>query len=149
MELILIKDFLDPLFCDAFKQYFKELEIQVDDWNKLFREMNDEGENVAYALKQEDKVIGFIQFKEELLSNWFFKEKFGFIREFWVNNDERNQRCGSALLEACEQYFKQQDIHLMMLTSDPDAQGFYQHHGYRKRDEIHALNELPVYVKQI
>lgn len=90
MELILVKDFTDPLFCDAFKQYFKELEIHVDDWNKLFREMNDEGENVAYVLKQEDKVIGFIQFKEELLSNWFFKEKFGFIREFWVNNDERH-----------------------------------------------------------
>ncbi len=75
MELILVKDFTDPLFCDAFTQYFKELEIHVDDWNTLFAQMNDDGDNIAYVLKKEDKIIGFIQFKEEMLSNWFFKRK--------------------------------------------------------------------------
>lgn len=149
MELILVKDFTDPLFCDAFMQYFKELEIHVDDWNTLFAQMNDDGDNIAYVLKKEDKIIGFIQFKEEILSNWFFKEKVGFVREFWVRDDKRHQGYGSALLEACEQYLKKQKIHRVLLTSDPDAQRFYLHYGYHKREDIHALNELPVYVKEI
>ena len=66
-----------------------------------------------------------------------------------MRDDKRHQGYGSALLEACEQYLKKQKIHRVLLTSDPDAQRFYLHQGYHKREDIHALNELPVYVKEI
>ena len=44
---ILISDFTEPRFMDAFKLYFKEWDIQITDWDGLFREMNESGENRA------------------------------------------------------------------------------------------------------
>ncbi|MBQ9120164.1 MAG: hypothetical protein IJY09_08965 [Lachnospiraceae bacterium] len=46
------------------KAYFAELGINVKDWDGLFHEMNQEGDNLAYVQFAENQaVIGFIQFK--------------------------------------------------------------------------------------
>ena len=61
---IMISDFSNPLFQTAFKKYFLELGHAIKDWNGLFKEMNDDGDNVAFVrTSMNDKVIGFIQFK--------------------------------------------------------------------------------------
>ena len=39
---ILISDFTDPLFRQAFTRYFEELGVSVRDWDALFQEMNKE-----------------------------------------------------------------------------------------------------------
>lgn len=147
MELILMKDFQNPAFCNAFKQYFDELEISVKDWDSLFCEMAKD--NVAYVLMENGKVSGFIQFKEDDYDNWFFKERIGFIREFWVEKNQRNQGYGKLLLEKTEAYFLSREIHRIMLTSAMDTQDFYVRQGYHRKEEIHALNDLPVFVKEI
>ena len=46
---VLISDFSEPLFQTAFQTYFSELGITVRDWDGLFREMNDEGDNQAFV----------------------------------------------------------------------------------------------------
>ena len=39
----LITDFRDSAFREAFRKYFREMGVSVEDWEGLFREMNDGG----------------------------------------------------------------------------------------------------------
>lgn len=146
---MLISDFLDPIFQDAFKQYFSELGIKVKDWDGLFKEMNDDGDNLAFVRLDENKeVIGFIQFKPIVFTSWFFEETYGFIREFWVAEKHRNKRHGSELLEITEQYLCDQGIYSSILTTDT-AEYFYMKHGYVKAPGCKARNKDDVYVKRL
>lgn len=145
----LISDFLDPVFQNAFKQYFLELNINIKDWDGLFKEMNDEGGNLALVRLDENKeVIGFIQFKPIVFTSWFFEETYGFIREFWVAKKYRNKRHGSELLEIAEQYLYEQGMFSSILTTDT-AEQFYLRHGYVKLSGCKAKNKDDVYVKRL
>lgn len=144
-----ITDFLNPLFQTAFKDYFKELGVNVKDWNSLFHEMNADKETVAFLRTDSTgKTVGFIQFKKEEMKNWFFTEKIGFIREFWVANDFRKQGQGKALLNLAEQYFVENDVYKTILTTNtvPD---FYVKRGYVKDISYNAKNNYDVYVKSL
>ena len=108
----LISDFSDSLFQAAFKQYFSELGLHIRDWDGLFREMNADGGNLAFVRTSESgNVIGFIQFK-------LLKFTCGFIREFWVADEYRNQAHGSALLALAEEHFLKNGIYTRILTTD-------------------------------
>lgn len=108
----LISDFSDSLFQAAFKQYFSELGLHIRDWDGLFREMNADGGNLAFVRTSESgNVIGFIQFK-------LLKFTCGFIREFWVADEYRNQAHGSALLALAEEHFLKNGIYTSILTTD-------------------------------
>ena len=108
----LISDFSDSLFQAAFKQYFSELGLHIRDWDGLFREMNADGGNLAFVRTSESgNVIGFIQFKP-------LKFTCGFIREFWVADEYRNQAHGSALLALAEEHFLKNGIYTSILTTD-------------------------------
>lgn len=75
---VLISDFSAPLFQTAFQTYFSELGITVNDWDGLFREMNDEGDNQAVVRTAGDgSIIGFIQFKPTKFTSWFLKKPAG------------------------------------------------------------------------
>ena len=148
MNDLLISDFTDVRFQKAFQLYFEELGINVRDWDGLFREMN-EGNNLAYLrMTEHDEVVGFIQFTPIALTSWFFEEKAGFIREFWIANAHRGQGHGSALLHLAEKYFSEQGIRQAILTTD-GAAGFYEKLGYRKAPSIQAKNHDDVYVKEL
>ncbi len=54
---ILITDFTDSMFCTAFKTYFSELGIEVNDWDGVFSEMNDEGDNEAFIRMTEYMIV--------------------------------------------------------------------------------------------
>ena len=149
MKDILISDFSDVLFQEAFQLYFKELGINVKDWAGLFQEMNDEGDNKAYVRVTEDNVtVGFIMFKPIKLSNWFFEENMGFIREFWIDGAFRSQGHGSALLQVVETYFLENDIYKSILTTDT-AERFYINNGYKKERAFSAANKDEVFVKDL
>ena len=149
MKDILISDFSEPLFQKAFQIYFGELGINVKDWDGLFKEMNDEEGNKTFLrVTEENDIAGFIMFKPIELSNWFFTEKLGFIREFWIANEYRNQGHGTALLQLAEEYFVQNDICKSILTTDT-AENFYIKHGYRKDSAYTAANKDEVFVKDL
>ena len=144
-----ITDFLNPLFQTAFKDYFKELGVNVKDWNSLFHEMNADKETVAFLrTDSKGKTVGFIQFKKDEMKNWFFTEKIGFIREFWVANEFRKQGQGTALLNLAEQYFVENDIYKTILTTNT-VPNFYIKHGYVKDISYNAKNNYEVYVKML
>ena len=146
---VLISDFTDPRFRSAFKQYFGEIEINVNDWDDFFEEMNGTEGNRAYVRYGEnDEVIGFIQFMSIELTNWFFNEKLGFIREFWVSREYRKMGYGSELLELAEKYFRDNGIKKAVLTTYT-APAFYEAKGYKKDGSFTAKNEDDVFVKEL
>ena len=146
---VLLSDFTDPRFRAAFRAYFGELEISVRDWEGLFREMDEEGNNRAYLLPDDaGGALGFLQFQMTGFENWFFQEPVGFIREFWVHPAYRRQGYGGVLLRIAEAYFAKQGAYRAVLTAD-DAVTFYLAHGYRKAPGIKAKNKMEVLVKDL
>lgn len=147
---LLITDFSDPVFQGMFKQYFAEIDVKVKDWEGLFSEMNTQnGGNTAYVRTCDNEPVGFIQFTEVTLENWFFKERLGFIREFWVAEKFRKQGHGTELLYLAEKYFKDKDIRRVVLTAEENEQQFYLNRGYRICENIQAKNGMAVSVKDI
>lgn len=144
---ILISDFLNPSFQDAFKEYFSELGVSVRNWDGLFVEMNTEKDIYAYlCVDEDDAVIGFIQFSLTSLSNWFFSVPMGFIREFWISSEHRGNGYGTKLLSLAESYFCNNRIYKSILTTDT-AEAFYQRCGYLLDSDITAKNNDNVFVK--
>lgn len=145
----MISDFSDSLFQTAFKQYFSELGCHIRDWNRLFKEMNDDGDNAAFIRTTVDgKIIGFIQFKPIKFSSWFFEETCGFIREFWIAEEFRNKNHGTALLHLTENHFIKNEIYTSILTTDT-AVRFYEKHGYIKSFGCKAKNQYEVLIKHL
>jgi ribosomal protein S18 acetylase RimI-like enzyme len=146
---VLISDFADPLFRSAFQTYFSELGFTVKDWDGLFREMNDEGDNKAFVRTAKDgSIIGFLQFKPTKFTSWFFEETWGFVREFWISEANRNVGHGTALLQLAENYFREHGIYSSILTTDT-ARRFYLKHGYQRAQGCKAKNEDEVFVKHL
>ena len=145
----LISDFTDEGFMQAFKRYFGELGVSVEDWDGLFAEMNGTEGNRAYVRYNENgEVVGFIQFVAVELENWFFRERLGFFREFWVSGEYRKMGHGSELIGLAERYFADKGIKKVILTTDT-AHGFYETKGYRKDESFTAKNNDDVFVKEL
>ncbi len=143
----ILDNFYDPIFTDAFRRYFEELGISVTNWDSLWDEMN--RSNVSAFLRVCDRrAIGFVQYQPILSKSCFFEERLGFIREFWVDPNQRGQGHGGALLVQVEEIFRRLGIARVILTTD-SAENFYLKHGYRKRTDILARNRSCVYVKEI
>ncbi|MDD4164176.1 MAG: GNAT family N-acetyltransferase [Eubacteriales bacterium] len=146
---LLISDFTNHHFQKAFKLYFDELGINVKDWEALFNEMNDEKDSRAYVRFTDTyDVVGFVQFKPIVLSNWFFSVQLGFIREFWVAKEYRSTGNGKSLLHLAEAYFKENGLQKSILTTDT-AEKFYEKNGYVKDSTIIAKNKDDVFVKEL
>lgn len=147
MKNTFITDFTNPDFMQAFKSYFAEFGVNVRDWDGLFNEMNSDQNNAAYIRYTDDgEVTGFIMFAPMTMSGWFFEEKMGFIREFWVDSNHRKSGHGTALLELAEEYFSRSGIGKAILTTD-SASEFYEKRGYKLDKNIIAKNGDDVYVK--
>ena len=146
---VLISDFSDPSFQCAFRNYFPELGISVNDWDRLFKKMNDQGDNNALIGSTErGDIVGFIQFKQIVFTSWFFQETYGFILEFWVAEQYRNKKLGAGLLKPVEEYFCAREVYSVILTTDT-AEHFCLSHGYVKAPACKAKNEDDVHVKRL
>ncbi|BBK21733.1 hypothetical protein Aargi30884_06360 [Amedibacterium intestinale] len=145
MEIANFNNFEDRVFCQVFKKYFEEIQVHVEDWDALFKDMNADERDVAKVLMEDGKIYGFIIYRKDELKNWFFCETIGFIREFWISKSMRKQGFGSKLLEAAEK--DMEDVNRIMLTPAKRKESFYEKRGYRKA-KIQALNCLHVYVKE-
>lgn len=143
-----IRNFNHPLFQKAFQDYFTESGIFLKNWDALWQEMNqDEGNFAILRILDEKEVIGFILGQPISSKSWFFEEKQGFIREFWVSPAYRGMKHGTSLLHMAENRFHEQNIVRIILTTDT-AENFYLKNGYQKRPDIIARNKLMVFVKQ-
>ena len=148
MHDLFITDFDNLVFQRAFKTYFAELGVNVSCWGDLWEEMN-RGNNVAFLKVDENQnAVGLIQCQIIESKSWFFKEHYGFIREFWVRKDCRNMGYGTQLLALAEQYFLDNEVVQSILTTD-SAEKFYLKHGYKKRTDIAAKNNDAVFVKML
>lgn len=145
---VLIEDFTRQDFTGAFQLYFTELGIQVREWEKLFAEMNGQGNQAWLRLSETGEPVGFIQFTSIPFSSWFFEGKAGFIREFWIAKPLRNRGHGTALLSRAEESLKNQGLATVLLTTDT-ASGFYRNRGYRPDASILAKNGDPVFRKSL
>ncbi len=139
----------NELFQIAFKSYFNELSIKVNDWQDLFKEIEKDKESSIYLRVSDDnEIIGFIIFKETALSNGFFKSPLGHICEFWVEKAYRGKGNGQQLLKLAEDYFLSKNIFKVILTTD-SASEFFERLGYEKDPYIDVENNDDVYVKII
>ncbi len=146
---ILMDDFTQREFCQVFQLYFQELGLAVKDWDALFQEMNSDGrENRAFVRKDGGQTVGFIQFCPMELASWFFTQRVGFVREFWVAPAYRGHGHGAQLLTQAENWFIGMDIHRILLTTDT-VPGFYEHMGYHLDKSFKANNHDMVYVKEM
>ncbi len=148
---LLVSDFKNPEFQSAFRQYFGELNIKVKNWDDLFEEMDNDhhGKNFAYVrLSESGRVIGFIQFIIIEMNSWFFRTQMGFVREFWIAGEYRQNGHGTELLIMAENFFKEKDIGYVVLTTDT-AEKFYLKQGYEKNVNFLAKNCDPVYLKKL
>ena len=154
MHDVMITDYSDIRFQNAFKQYFKDLDIiqntqtNVVDWDGCFREFDEDKGVTFMRVSADDQVIGFVLTKEESLKNWFFEEKIGFIREIWVAEEHRKTGQGRTLLQKAENYFKERGIYKTILTTDT-ASTFYKKCGYHQDISYNAKNKDDVFVKYL
>lgn len=100
----------------------------MKDWDGLFNEINEDKNTRAIVRMKNDDVVGFIMYQAIVFESWFFEEKCGFVRGFWISNDLRNLGHGSDLINKVESYFKNQEIYRLVLTTDT-AEDFYFKHG--------------------
>lgn len=144
---ILISDFSDARFQQAFRTYFTEEGMHIKNWDALFAEMNSQQGNAAFLrLNRDGEVIGFLQFQPGEMTHWFFREPVGFIREFWIAEPYRGNGHGRGLLSYTEAYFRESGIGRVLLTADA-AEDFYLRQGYRKESRIFAKNNMNVFIK--
>ena len=92
MEITNFNNFVGLCFCQVFKKYFEEIQVHVEDWDALFKDMNADERDVAKVLMEDGKIYGFIIYRKDELKNWFFFETIGFIREFWISKSMKETR---------------------------------------------------------
>jgi len=146
---IFVEDFQSELFTAAFKKYFCEISASSRNWEMLFRQMNAEKDTTKAIMRVDrDTVVGFIMFCEVELQCMFFSEKFGYIRELWVDAPYRRAGHGSCLVRLAEKYFADKRIPQMALNAVSSSEEFYQKQGY-SASEVLFSEEKAVFTKKI
>lgn len=141
-------DFKDQSFQTAFKSYFNEFELEVEDWDDLFTYMSSEGGNYAYLLLEDEDCLGFILARNDTFNHWFLEQKFGFIREFWVKPELRGQKLGHQLISVLEENLIKEGLKKVYLTAAGSTE-FYLKRGYQFEPSIKANNENEVLGKSL
>ncbi len=138
----------DLEFQNLFKLYFEELGIKISDWDGVFKEIAGGERTKILLLMKDGEAIGFIIIEPMEMKSWFFTKTEGFIREFYIAKEYRQRGYGSYLLNYAEEYFRQQGIYTITLTTDT-ADAFYLKHGYIYADDAKAINEDRVFTKHM
>ena len=150
MRDIYVEDFESELFTEAFKKYHSEVSTSPWNWELLFRQMNSEKDTTKAIMRLDgNTVVGFIMFCELELQCIFFSEKFGYIRELWVDSSYRKKGHGNHLMRLAEKYFSDRTVPQIALNPNPKAKGFYQKLGYSASEVIFPEEGEVVFIKRI
>ena len=149
MRDVFVEDFESELFTAAFKKYFGEISTLSRNWEMLFRQMNAEKDTTKAIMRLDgNTVVGFIMFCEIELQCIFFSEKFGYIRELWVDAPHRHAGHASHLMHLTEQYFIEKMIPQIALKAVPNSEEFYRKQGYSVSEVIVSESDA-IYTKKI
>ncbi|MBQ4599542.1 MAG: GNAT family N-acetyltransferase [Clostridia bacterium] len=149
MRDIFVEDFESELFTTAFKKYFGEISTSTRNWEMLFQQMNAEKDTTKAIMRLDgNTVVGFIMFCEIELQCIFFSEKFGYIRELWVDTPHRHAGHGSHLMHLAEQYFVSRKMPQMALKATSNSEEFYRNQGYSSSEVIVSEGEK-IFTKKI
>jgi len=149
MRDVFVEDFESELFTAAFKKYFGEISTSSRNWEMLFRQMNAEKDTTKAIMRLDgNTVVGFIMFCEIELQCIFFSEKFGYIRELWVDRSYRRTGHGSHLMHLAEQHFLDRKISQMALKTVPNSEEFYRKQGYSASEVIVSESDA-IFTKKI
>lgn len=149
MRDIFVKDFKSELFTAAFKKYFGEISTSSRNWEMLFRQMDAEKDTTKAIMRLDgNTVVGFIMFCEIELQCIFFSEKFGYIRELWIDTPFRNKGHGSNLMHLAEQYFVNKMLPQIALKATPKLEEFYRKQGYSVSEVIISESDA-IFIKKI
>lgn len=152
MNILEFKNFHDSYFKKAFREYFKEIGISLNDDTDVFdlitKSQEEEGMRCLGMCANED-VVGFIMFQVEHMKSNFFKEDLGFIREFWVKKEYRLKGIGTKLFQEVVKEFESLEVKKLILTYEKSALGFYNKLGFKLDLSYTALNEENCIIKKI
>ncbi|MBR6558049.1 MAG: GNAT family N-acetyltransferase [Clostridia bacterium] len=149
MRDVYVEDFESELFTAAFKKYFCEICTSSRNWDMLFRQMNAEKDTTKAIMRLDgNTMVGFIMFCEIELQCIFFAEKFGYIRELWVDRSYRRTGHASHLMHLAEQYFLDRKIPQMALKAVPNSEEFYRRQGYSV-SEVIVSESNAIFTKKI
>lgn len=116
-----------------------------------FKEMEesfDKNNGKCFVAERDNRVIGYIwgliakQSKENLLT--VIPTKLGVIKDFFIEETNRNQHIGTSLLKRMEDYFKKtgcDSIFLDVFVPNKNAYEFYKRKGYIDR-ELEMLKNI-------
>lgn len=150
MQDIFVEDFESELFTEAFKKHYSETSTSSYNWEWLFRQMNSEKDTTKAIMRLDgDTVVGFIMFCEVELKCIFFSEKFGYIRELWVDKSYRRTGHGSHLMQLAEKYFSDRMVPQAALMTNPKAIEFYLKLGYSASEVLFSEEEGTIFTKKI
>ena len=140
MSIKLLDNYNDLAFQNAYRNYYDDMGIiDFKHWDRLFVDMEKEDNLNTYLLFENNVIIGFIQIQNIQFTHWFFKEQCGFIREFWILKQLRNQGYGSRLFDYIMKRFKEENIKKVILTTEK-VQSFYTNRGFVVDSSYTALN---------
>ncbi len=149
MRDVFVENFESELFTTAFKKYFCEISTSSRNWDMLFRQMNTEKDTTKAIMRLDgNTVVGFIMFCEIELQCIFFSEKFGYIRELWVDRSYRRTGHGSHLMHLAEQYFVNKMLPQIALKVAPNSEEFYRKQGYSASEVIVSESDA-IFTKKI
>ena len=149
MRDIYLEDFESELFTEAFKKYFGEISTSSRNWDMLFRQMNSEKDTTKAIMRLDgNTMVGFIMFCEIELQCIFFSEKFGYIRELWVDALYRHAGHGSHLIRLVEKYFVDKTVPQIALKAAPNSEEFYRRQGYSVSEVIVTESDI-IFTKKL
>ena len=149
MQDIYVEDFESEIFTEAFKKHYGETGNKSYNWEWLFRQMNAEKDTTKAIMRLDgDTVVGFIMFCEVELQCIFFSEKFGYIRELWVDKPYRCKGHGRHLMHLAEKYFSDRMVPQTALMTNSKSEDFYMKLGYSPSEVVFS-EEGTIYTKKI
>lgn len=157
MELkkVFINDYYSIEFKTIFKEYFSDFGMEIsydcEVFDDITKAATEEGQETLAYVNKENNIVAFLMFQVEELESEskFFKEKVGFIREFYVKKDIQRNGLGSRLLKETIDYLKSKDIHKLLLTYDIGAEEFYKKNGFLIDKSYIAENNEKCMIKLI
>lgn len=108
-------------------------------------------ENIIYIdIIRKEKILGFIIYQvDNINSDWKERLGQGFIREFCVLKEYRNNGLGSMLLNHAENNLKNLGVKQIYLTSDENekVKNFYLKNGYKTTHDRNNKNNNEIFEK--
>ena len=141
-------------FKNIFTEYYLGEGITLSKDTKVFDEIENSSKTQGtkcIVCKKENNIIGFILFRIVNLCDktHFFKYCFGYIEELYVEKNERNKHIATKLINNFEDYLKQNNVQIIILTAEEKVYDFYINKGFKENKAMSCANNLKCFIKNL